>query len=93
MSKNYADYLAWSNTTETSGQDEAKCWLHYPIWLVSVDIPKSQRQIKPKRCLGWDEIHQQALDSIKATIAKDVTLACPDCTQGLRSTLTVIRYS
>jgi len=30
----------------------------------------------------WDKIHQQAFDNVKATIAKDVTLAYPDYTQG-----------
>ena len=29
-----------------------------------------------------DKIHQQAFDNVKATIAKDVTLAYPDYTQG-----------
>ena len=30
----------------------------------------------------WDAIHQQAFDNVKATIAKHVTLAYPDYTQG-----------
>ncbi len=30
----------------------------------------------------WDKIHQQVFDNVKATIAKDVTLAYPDHTQG-----------
>ena len=30
----------------------------------------------------WDKIQQQAFDNVKATIAKDVTLAYPDYTQG-----------
>ena len=30
----------------------------------------------------WDKIHQQALGDVKATNAKDVTLAYPDYTQG-----------
>ncbi len=30
----------------------------------------------------WDEVHQQAFDNVKATIAKDVTLAYPDYIQG-----------
>jgi hypothetical protein len=29
----------------------------------------------------WEKIHQQAFDNVKATIAKDVTLAYPDYTQ------------
>jgi hypothetical protein len=41
----------------------------------------------------WDEIHQQAFDNMKATIAKDVILACPDYTQSLKSTLTVLSYN
>jgi superoxide dismutase len=31
----------------------------------------------------WDKIHQQAFDNVNATIAKDVTLAYADYTQGL----------
>ena len=30
----------------------------------------------------WDKTHQQAFGKVKATIAKDVTLAYPDYTQG-----------
>jgi len=30
----------------------------------------------------WDEVHQQAFDNVKATIATDVTLAYPVYTQG-----------
>ena len=30
----------------------------------------------------WDKIHQQAYDNVKATIAKDVTLAYTVYTQG-----------
>ena len=30
----------------------------------------------------WDNIHQQASDTVKATIARDVTLAYPDYSQG-----------
>ena len=30
----------------------------------------------------WDEIDQQAFDNVKATLAKNVTLAYPDYTQG-----------
>jgi hypothetical protein len=30
----------------------------------------------------WDKIHQQAFEIVKATIAKDVTLAYPDNTEG-----------
>jgi hypothetical protein len=26
----------------------------------------------------WDEVHQRAFDHVKATIAKDVILTCPD---------------
>ena len=31
----------------------------------------------------WDLVHQQAFDTVKATIACDVTLAYPDYSQGL----------
>jgi hypothetical protein len=30
----------------------------------------------------WDKTHQQEFDNIKATIAKDVTLAYPDYMPG-----------
>eukprot|EP00804_Cyclotella_cryptica_P013263 CCRYP_007025-RA/>CCRYP_007025-RA protein AED:0.37 eAED:0.69 QI:0/0/0/1/0.33/0.5/4/0/454 len=30
----------------------------------------------------WNDIHQQAFDTVKATIARDVTLAYPDYSQG-----------
>ena len=30
----------------------------------------------------WDKVHQQAFDNVKATIARDVTLAYPDYNQG-----------
>ncbi len=40
-----------------------------------------------------DMIHDQAFDNVKATIAKDVTLAYPDYMQGLRSILTVLSYN
>eukprot|EP00804_Cyclotella_cryptica_P023312 CCRYP_000461-RA/>CCRYP_000461-RA protein AED:0.40 eAED:0.40 QI:0/0/0/1/0/0/4/0/401 len=30
----------------------------------------------------WDDIHQQAFDTVKATITRDVTLAYPDYSQG-----------
>jgi len=30
----------------------------------------------------WDKIHQQTFDNVKATIAKDDTLAYPDYTEG-----------
>jgi hypothetical protein len=63
--------------------DEVTCWLHYPIWLVSADTPKSQRQTKPKRWHGFeDKIRKQTFDNMKATIAKDVTLAYPDYMHG-----------
>jgi hypothetical protein len=31
----------------------------------------------------WEEIHQQAFDLIKTTIAHDVVLAYPDCSEKL----------
>ena len=34
-----------------------------------------------KRAWHWDEVHQIAFDSIKATIARDVVLAYPDYSQ------------
>jgi len=41
----------------------------------------------------WDKIHQQASDNVKATIAKDVTLAYPDYMQGFEVSTTVVSYS
>eukprot|EP00804_Cyclotella_cryptica_P013535 CCRYP_017229-RA/>CCRYP_017229-RA protein AED:0.35 eAED:0.35 QI:0/0/0/1/0/0/2/0/266 len=35
-----------------------------------------------KRLWHWDDVHQQAFDTVKATIAGDVTLAYPDYSQG-----------
>eukprot|EP00804_Cyclotella_cryptica_P028704 CCRYP_008224-RA/>CCRYP_008224-RA protein AED:0.40 eAED:0.44 QI:0/0/0/1/0.33/0.25/4/0/353 len=35
-----------------------------------------------KKPWHWDDIHQQAFDTVKATIACDVTLAYPDYSQG-----------
>ena len=50
-----------------------------PIWLESVVRPKSPKQREPRRHLGnWDEVHQKAFETVKATIAKDVVLAYPD---------------
>eukprot|EP00804_Cyclotella_cryptica_P004378 CCRYP_006796-RA/>CCRYP_006796-RA protein AED:0.34 eAED:0.38 QI:0/0/0/1/0/0/3/0/249 len=35
-----------------------------------------------KKPWHWDDIHQEAFDTVKATIASDVTLAYPDYSQG-----------
>eukprot|EP00804_Cyclotella_cryptica_P007855 CCRYP_001438-RA/>CCRYP_001438-RA protein AED:0.10 eAED:0.10 QI:2589/-1/1/1/-1/1/1/166/750 len=35
-----------------------------------------------KKLWHWDSIHQQAFDTVKATITRDVTLAYPDYSQG-----------
>eukprot|EP00804_Cyclotella_cryptica_P011423 CCRYP_016384-RA/>CCRYP_016384-RA protein AED:0.34 eAED:0.34 QI:0/0/0/1/0/0/2/0/232 len=35
-----------------------------------------------KKPWHWDNIHQQAFDTVKATITRDVTLAYPDYSQG-----------
>ena len=35
-----------------------------------------------KKPWHWDNIHQQAFETVKATIARDVTLAYPDYSQG-----------
>eukprot|EP00804_Cyclotella_cryptica_P005403 CCRYP_017075-RB/>CCRYP_017075-RB protein AED:0.54 eAED:0.54 QI:0/-1/0/1/-1/0/1/0/295 len=35
-----------------------------------------------KKPWHWEDIHQQAFDTVKATIARDVTLAYPDYSQG-----------
>ncbi len=32
----------------------------------------------------WDPVHQQAFDTVKATITRDVTLAYPDYSQGFK---------
>jgi hypothetical protein len=41
-----------------------------------------------KKAWHWDEVHQIAFDTVKATIARDVVLAYPDYLQDLRYTLT-----
>ena len=40
-----------------------------------------------------DHVHQTAFDNIKTAIAKDVVLAYPDYSQGLRSILIVPSFS
>ena len=35
-----------------------------------------------KKPWHWDPVHQQTFDTVKATIARDVTLAYPDYSQG-----------
>jgi len=35
-----------------------------------------------KKPWHWDDVHQQAFNTVKATIARDVTLAYPDYSQG-----------
>ena len=45
---------------------------------------RSGRKIRPRRNLGighWDQVHQDAFEVIKWTIAREVTLAYPDFTQ------------
>jgi hypothetical protein len=38
---------------------------------------------KTKKVLQhWDKLHQQSFDNVKTAIAKDITLAYPDYTQG-----------
>jgi hypothetical protein len=36
----------------------------------------------------WDEVHHKAFNDVKATIMKDVALACPDYPKNLRYTMT-----
>jgi hypothetical protein len=43
-------------------------------------VTKAKKTKKAPR--HWGKIHQQAFDNVKATIAKDITLAYPDYTQG-----------
>ena len=42
----------------------------------------TKANITKKTPWHWDKIHQHAFKNIKATLAKDVTLAYPDYTQG-----------
>ncbi len=43
---------------------------------------KNTKKNKTKKLpWGWDPIHQQAFDNVKATITKDVVLAYPDFTK------------
>ena len=44
---------------------------------------KVTKDNKTKKQLShWDPVHQQAFDTVKATISRDVTLAYPDYSQG-----------
>ena len=44
---------------------------------------KTSKALKTKKKpWHWDAVHQKASDDIKATIAKDVSLAYPDYSQG-----------
>ena len=44
---------------------------------------KTTKRLKVrKKPWHWEEVHQKAFDDVKATIAKDVTLAYPDYSQG-----------
>ena len=47
-------------------------------WLGSAVRPKPQKQGTKKVPWHWDEVHQRAFDHVKATILKDVVLACLD---------------
>jgi hypothetical protein len=51
---------------------------------------KNKTKMKPWR---WDPIHQQAFGNIKAAIAKEVNLACPDFLKLLRSTRMPLQHS
>eukprot|EP00804_Cyclotella_cryptica_P028172 CCRYP_011022-RA/>CCRYP_011022-RA protein AED:0.39 eAED:0.39 QI:0/0/0/1/0/0/2/0/241 len=66
-----------SSTTKTFGQDTGKYLHHLPT-------PKSQGLAKKtkKKPWHWDSIHQQAFNTVKATIAHNVSLAYPDYLQG-----------
>ncbi len=45
---------------------------------------KQSKYLKVKKALWhWKEVHQKAFDDVKATIAKDVSLAYPDSSQGI----------
>ena len=43
---------------------------------------KITRANKTKHPWHWDAVHQNAFDNVKATIARDVTWAYPDCSHG-----------
>ena len=44
---------------------------------------KTTKRLKVrKKPWHWEEVHQKAFDDVKATIARDVTLAYPDYSQG-----------
>eukprot|EP00804_Cyclotella_cryptica_P026025 CCRYP_018192-RA/>CCRYP_018192-RA protein AED:0.45 eAED:0.41 QI:0/0/0/1/0/0/3/0/171 len=50
--------------------------------LVSVDTQSLKGNKTKKKPWHWDNIHQQAFDTVKATIALYVTLAYPEYSQG-----------
>ena len=84
MSKTSVDFLAWSNTIEIFRQDARKCLPHSQVVLASVVIPKLPNDSRLKKPWHWEEVHQKAFDDLKATIARDVTLAYPDYSQGFK---------
>jgi len=84
MSNKYVDLLAWSSSTEISGQDVVKCCPHLSTWLVVGECghTKATRAAKIKqKQWQWDSVYQTTFENVKTTITKDDVLAYPDHTQ------------
>ena len=71
MLNNSVDFWAWSSTTGTFGRDAVK-YLQVGECGHTKVIRANKTKKKPWH---WDNIHQQAFDTVKATIARNVTLA------------------
>jgi hypothetical protein len=69
------DQLTVGMTKQNTGSTVQFGWL--------VQTPQSHKGTQNKKVpWHWDKIPQQSFDNVKATIAKDVTMAYPDYTQG-----------
>ena len=58
------------------------CTTNQPSWWVYGHTKVTKANKTKKKPWHWDNIHQQAFNTVKATIAGDVTLDYPDHSQG-----------
>eukprot|EP00804_Cyclotella_cryptica_P015311 CCRYP_005413-RA/>CCRYP_005413-RA protein AED:0.08 eAED:0.27 QI:0/-1/0/1/-1/1/1/0/229 len=82
MSKTSVGFLAWSNTIEIFGHGQQ---MLAPLTSLVGECGHTKQskllKVKKKPWI-WTEEHQKAFDDVKATIAKDVSLAYPDYSKG-----------